>query len=252
MVELHDIVTDLETWSEGKGIALYGAGRTFCSGADLDLVQRNLEPLQGVYFSKYMQQLLTRLHNLPLISVALVEGQALGGGSELLTATDFRVVSEKVSMGFLQSKLGVTTGFGGGTRLVKLLGRRTALELISSARVLSWKEGLDIGLVDAVLPDNEQFIERGKDWLADHLMADTSVVQATKRMVVTVDTEPELMIALEKESAVFASVWGAEPHRKAVLGPKEQKWASKCSARWLSARLQYLQCVNTGDAAVMH
>jgi len=214
MVELSDAVTELEKWKEGKSVAVYGAGNTFCSGADLDLVQQNLDPKEGMFFSQYMQSVLTRLNQLPLISAALVQGQALGGGSELLTSTDFRVASEKVSMGFLQSKLGVTTGFGGGTRLVKLLGRRTALELISSARVLSWKEGLDIGFVDAVLPNNEHFIDAGKDWLLDHTIGTAQVIQATKRMVVAVETAPLMTDALAQEAEIFRSVWGGTQHRE--------------------------------------
>uniref|UniRef100_A0A8C8DK32 Ethylmalonyl-CoA decarboxylase n=1 Tax=Oryzias sinensis TaxID=183150 RepID=A0A8C8DK32_9TELE len=68
MVDLEEKVTQLENWTDGKGVIVQGAAQTFCSGSDLNAVRAML----------------------PLISVALVEGNALGGGAELTTACDFR------------------------------------------------------------------------------------------------------------------------------------------------------------------
>ncbi|NXD06419.1 ECHD1 decarboxylase, partial [Nothocercus nigrocapillus] len=90
MIELQEKVTDLENWKDGKGLIVCGAGNTFCSGSDLNAVKAISNSEDGMNMCMFMQNTLTRLMRLPLISVALVQGKALGGGAELTTACDFR------------------------------------------------------------------------------------------------------------------------------------------------------------------
>ncbi|XP_074903011.1 ethylmalonyl-CoA decarboxylase isoform X2 [Buteo buteo] len=90
MLELQERVTELENWKDGKGLIIYGAGDTFCSGSDLNAVKAISNSQDGMNMCMFMQNTLTRLMRLPLISVALVQGKAVGGGAELTTACDFR------------------------------------------------------------------------------------------------------------------------------------------------------------------
>ena len=78
MIELSEVVSSLEAWEEGKGVIVHGAENTFCSGGDLTLMKDIMNPDKGVTMSRIMQDSLTRLYQLPLLSVALVEGSALG------------------------------------------------------------------------------------------------------------------------------------------------------------------------------
>ncbi|CAN2391114.1 methylmalonyl-CoA decarboxylase activity, partial [Pristimantis euphronides] len=90
MLELEERISDLENWKEGKGLIVYGAEGTFCSGADLTTVKAISNPTDGLMMCMFMQNTVTRLQRLPLISVALIQGRAIGGGAELCTACDFR------------------------------------------------------------------------------------------------------------------------------------------------------------------
>ncbi|NXS66521.1 ECHD1 decarboxylase, partial [Pandion haliaetus] len=90
MLELQERVNELENWKDGKGLIIYGAGNTFCSGSDLNAVKAILNSQDGMNMCMFMQNTLTRLKRLPLISVALIQGKAVGGGAELTTACDFR------------------------------------------------------------------------------------------------------------------------------------------------------------------
>ncbi|XP_010705645.1 ethylmalonyl-CoA decarboxylase isoform X4 [Meleagris gallopavo] len=90
MLELQERVTELENWKDGKGLIICGAGNTFCSGSDLNAVKAISNSQDGMNMCMFMQNTLTRLMRLPLISIALVQGKALGGGAELTTACDFR------------------------------------------------------------------------------------------------------------------------------------------------------------------
>ena len=79
-----------------------------------------------------MQHNLARLQSLPLITVAYVEGMALGGGAELMTACDYRLARENAKIGFVQVRIGITTVWGGGARLVQLIGYNKALNLLAT------------------------------------------------------------------------------------------------------------------------
>merc|ERR1719370_1570969 len=152
---LHQLTTQdhLYTAREGVGVVLTGAGKHFCSGGDLNLVKNIANPEDGLLMATYMHAVLTQFYRLPMLTVALVRGNAVGGGSELTTACDFRLMHPDSRIGFVQSTMGVAPGWGGGARLVRLLGRNKALKLIASGKVLRASEALTIGLADEVLEE---------------------------------------------------------------------------------------------------
>ena len=102
MVELADHVTELGQWEAGKGLILRGADDSFCSGGDLTTVSAILTSRDGARMAQLMHDTLTRLQALPLVSLALLQGAALGGGAELATACDLRVMTDSARLGFVQ------------------------------------------------------------------------------------------------------------------------------------------------------
>lgn len=83
MVKLAEVVDELEQWQHGKALILHGCDGSFCSGADLSIVKTINTPKEGNLMCAFMQRTLTRLGSLPLVSVAAIEGRALGGGAEV-------------------------------------------------------------------------------------------------------------------------------------------------------------------------
>ncbi|XP_046556069.1 ethylmalonyl-CoA decarboxylase-like [Haliotis rubra] len=216
MVELADRVTELESWTEGKAVIFKGAGKTFCSGGDLGTVREILHPENGYQMSCFMQNTMTRFWNLPLLTFALIQGRALGGGAELTTACDFRLMASSAKLGFVQTKMGVTTGWGGGTLLEKLLGRTKSLSLLCSGRILDSRTAQEIGLVDHVLQDAEAELTDVKSWIASQYgSADRSIVRAMK-CVVTAASDNNVSIALQIERNIFRTTW-AGPSQLAAL-----------------------------------
>ncbi|XP_005090127.1 ethylmalonyl-CoA decarboxylase [Aplysia californica] len=218
MVDMSDRITQLEQWKKGKGLILMGIGGNFCSGGDLTFVRKALH--YGAEMATYQHHTLTRLLNLPLISVALLQGHTLGGGAELSTACDFRVMSPTAKVGFVQIKMGLTTGWGATTRLVHLLGRQKALGLLCSAKVLSAEEAKSEGLVDSVmmygLSQEDEFTECKKWLVSNYCRHDSDLIQATKSSVVYSDLNRDLDTSLRNEREVFAQYWGG-PAQKAAL-----------------------------------
>src|SRR5213075_2410846 len=86
-----------------------------------------------------------------------VTGYALGGGCELALCCDFRVTGESAQLGQPEILLGVIPGAGGTQRLARLVGPARAKDLVYSGRFVGAQEALAIGLVDAVVPDDEVY-----------------------------------------------------------------------------------------------
>lgn len=82
MVKLAEIVDELERWQDGKAVILNGLNKTFCSGADLTVARSILTHEEGEMMCSFMHDTVLRFKALPFISVAAVQGQALGGGAE--------------------------------------------------------------------------------------------------------------------------------------------------------------------------
>ena len=214
MCELNDIINELQLWQTGKGLILRGENQTFCSGGDLDTFQNILSPEQGYSMSGFIGQCLTNLSQLPLISVALVEGNALGGGAEMAMSCDFMVMSDDARFAFVQKKMGVITGFGAGTRLVRKFGTLKALEILASARTMDATECEQLGLASKILPHSENVLDLTKSWLYNYCDGDPKVVRNLKAMVVAASN-----LSLEDSHAIerklFSELWGGESHLKA-------------------------------------
>ena len=94
----------------------------------------------------HMRTILDRLAVLPALTIAAINGHALGGGAEVAVACDLRVAAADVTMAFNQSQLSITPAWGGTERLTTLVGRSRALELLLTPRRLTPAEALHIGL----------------------------------------------------------------------------------------------------------
>ena len=137
-------------------LVLTGAGsKTFCAGSDLEEFTRPGARERGLEITTRMQAVLHRLSSGPRVTLAALDGGAYGGGCELLTACHLRFASEGTRFSFRQAAMGVTTGWGGGGRLFRLVGRSNALRLLLGAEILDATEAHRLGLVDFLLPPGE-------------------------------------------------------------------------------------------------
>jgi ethylmalonyl-CoA/methylmalonyl-CoA decarboxylase len=127
-----------------------------------------------------------RLQQLPMVSVSAIEGHATGGGAELSTATDFRIIASDAVVHFVQVRNGVSTGWGGGIRLTKLLGRRNALLLIGASKPVDAQAAIRIGLCDRIA-NNNATVTAAHDFLKEFAQWNHKSVRAVKSVVSTAD-----------------------------------------------------------------
>jgi enoyl-CoA hydratase len=162
-----------------RGLLVMARGeRAFSAGADInDLTGVDSEEARSR--ATYRRFVLQDLAELPVPSVAVVEGLAMGGGVELALACTFRVASPSARFSFPEIKLGLMPGAGATQRLPRVIGTARALDMMLTARVIDAAEALRIGLVDRVADDAPaegrglaaQWMQFGRDAIAGVLAA---------------------------------------------------------------------------------
>jgi enoyl-CoA hydratase len=154
VAELTAVVEDSGRTSTVRGVLITGAGKAFVAGADITAMA-GMTPEQALVFSGRGHAFGELLTALPVPTLAAVNGFALGGGCELALACDFIYASDKAKLGQPEVKLGVIPGFGGTQRLARRVGLARALELCMTGDMIDAAEALRIGLVSAVVPNDE-------------------------------------------------------------------------------------------------
>jgi enoyl-CoA hydratase len=151
---LHEIGAAIDAvaqMNDVRALLITGAGeKAFCAGADIKEL-RNRELAAQKRGAELGQAVFAKLDRLPVISIALVNGYAFGGGSELALACTFRLASQNAVFGLPEIKLGLIPGYGGTQRLPRLIGEGRALEIILTGRNVKADEAERIGLVTAVV-----------------------------------------------------------------------------------------------------
>ncbi|QZN96749.1 fatty acid oxidation complex subunit alpha FadB [Symbiopectobacterium purcellii] len=166
VASLGNALTVLEQLEGLQGLLLRSDKPAFIVGADitefLSLFAAPREHLQT--WLEQANRIFNRLEDLPVPTVAAINGYALGGGCECALAVDIRIVTPSTRIGLPEVKLGIMPGFGGSVRLPRLLGADSALEIIAAGKDINASEALKIGLVQAVVPD-EKLAAAGADVL---------------------------------------------------------------------------------------
>lgn len=140
-----------------QGVLLRSDKPAFIVGADitefLSLFAAPREHLQAWLVEA--NRIFSRLEDLPVPTVAAINGYALGGGCECVLAVDIRIATPTTRIGLPEVKLGIMPGFGGTVRLPRLLGADSALDIIAAGKDISAAEALKVGLVHAVVADEK-------------------------------------------------------------------------------------------------
>jgi enoyl-CoA hydratase/carnithine racemase len=152
--ELADALAELEDAPAGdvRAVVVSGRGeRAFSAGSHVGEFEIQRGPGGRERLARE-EAISRRLGELPMPTIAAIEGNALGGGLEIALACDLRVASERARLGLPEVRLGVTPGAGGTQRLPRVVGVARAKELILTGRVLTAQEAERIGLVHEVVP----------------------------------------------------------------------------------------------------
>ncbi|MDQ3141280.1 MAG: enoyl-CoA hydratase-related protein [Bacteroidota bacterium] len=157
MSDLKDFVQSAESSPETiKGIVITGKGvKAFAAGADISEF-KNLNEIEGRCLSEEGQAVFNQLEQLPFPVIAAINGFALGGGCELAMACHLRIAGSHAKFGQPEVNLALIPGFGGTQRLIRLVGRGKALELLMTGDLIDAQEALRIGLVNHIVEPGQE------------------------------------------------------------------------------------------------
>ncbi|XP_005883158.2 PREDICTED: methylglutaconyl-CoA hydratase, mitochondrial isoform X4 [Myotis brandtii] len=196
----------------------------FCAGADLkERVKMNPSEV-GPFVSK-IRAVINEIANLPVPTIAALDGLALGGGLELALACDIRVAASSAKMGLVETKLAIIPGGGGTQRLPRAIGMSLAKELIFSARVLDGQEAKAVGLVSHVLEQNQDgdaAYRKALD-LAREFLPQGPVAMRVAKLAINQGMEVDLVTGLAIEEACYAQTIPTKDRLEGLLAFKEKR-----------------------------
>lgn len=210
-------------------VIITGAGdRAFCSGADLRAAARGepltpQDPVERAWgFAGYVA------HHISKPTIAAVNGFALGGGTEIVLASDLAVAADTATFGLPEVKRGIFAGGGGAFRLPAQIPQKLAMEMLLTGEAITADRALALGLVNAVVPASQVLAEALM--LAERITANAPLsVQASKRVgrgiiagEVTFEAE-----AWARSDAEVAAILRSQDAREGAIA-----FAEKRAPRW--------------------
>ena len=138
-------------------VVIKGSGGNFCVGDDLSEMAGGEWGNPNAVFRRvrYYQDMANTLEELDKITISAVDGNCVGGGLEITMACDFVICTERARWGMPEVDWGITPGWGGTTRMVRLIGRRMTKEINLLGALHSAKRGVDLGLFNRVVPNDQ-------------------------------------------------------------------------------------------------
>jgi enoyl-CoA hydratase len=144
-------------------IVITGKGeKFFCAGADIQMLS-NVTPTFKYYFCLHANETLCRLEQTPKLVIAAINGHCVGGGLEVAMAADIRVARKSAGkLGLPEVTLGVLPGTGGTQRLLRLVGKAKAIELMATGDLFDFEKGVELGVVNQLIEadSGESFMDQ--------------------------------------------------------------------------------------------
>jgi enoyl-CoA hydratase len=221
LAELKENIFRIETQDEVRVVVIHGEGeKALAAGVDLNMMV-DMEPGQAREFSRYVQDMLTKIESLPVPVIAAVSGFALGGGLELALACDLIFAAQNARLGLPETNLGIIPGWGGSIRLPRRVGLGRAKEMIYSGRVVEAGEAHSIGLADAVFPQDSFMDEVMSYAVMLTKKSRYSLALAKSTVLRGMDASLEAGLALEREA--FANCFASPDAREGISAFLEKR-----------------------------
>jgi enoyl-CoA hydratase/carnithine racemase len=193
-----------------RAVVLYGGERVFAAGADIKQMA-GLDGATMVAWGRELTHSFTTVAKLPKPVIAAVTGYALGGGYELALCADFRVLGAGARIGQPEILLGVIPGAGGTQRLARLVGPAKAKDIVFTGRHVGAEEALEVGLADAVVPDDEVYATAVA--MARKFAAGPPLALAAAKRAIDEGLDGDLDRGLALESELFAALFDSEDQK---------------------------------------
>ncbi|MEK6275357.1 MAG: enoyl-CoA hydratase-related protein [Actinomycetota bacterium] len=218
---LRDSLVDLRADDGIRVIVLTGAGdRAFAAGADIKYMS-GLSTDEAKEWGELGQEVGRLLEIAPKVSIAAINGFALGGGCELALACDIRYAAATAKLGQPEVNLGIIPGWGGTQRLARVCGLGVAKELILTGRPVDAEEALRIGLVNAVFEPGE-LMEKTME-VARTIAAKGPLALAAAKAAVNHALQGDHVENLESEAGRFGNLFASADAKEGLTAFAEKR-----------------------------
>jgi len=204
--ELIAAIAQVQDSTDLKLLVIDGAGETFCAGDDITEMHRWGDANGVMRRARLYQTMANALEELDKITVSAVDGFAVGGGLEITMACDFVVATRRAVWGMPEVDVGITPGWGGTTRMARLIGRRMTKEVNLLGALHPAARAVQLGLWNRVVPDDRLAAE--VDALVEVLLSKNQQAARQLKFIINRGVEADLYTAQGFE-ALSAGLTGA-------------------------------------------
>jgi enoyl-CoA hydratase/carnithine racemase len=202
-----DLLVALETIDADREIGVVimtGRGRAFVAGVDIN-GYIDISTLDYVNFQRLGRLVYDGIERLRQPVIAAINGFALGGGFELVLVADLVVAAEGARLGLPETRLGLLPGGGGTQRLLRLVGRNKAKELLMTADFITAEEARQLGIVNRVVPAEE--LMTATHALADRILERAPLAVEMAKQLVNDGLNASLATAITQEMGMTATLY---------------------------------------------
>lgn len=200
-------------------VVIWGGEKIFAAGADVKMMLP-MSPLEVKPMIADLQETFNFVEEIPKVTIAAINGYALGGGCELAMCADFRFAGEDARIGQPEIQLGIIPGAGGTQRLPRLIGTARAKELIYSGRHLKAEEARAVGLVDQVFPAEEVY-ERAVESARKYAKGPLAALRAAK-IAVNWGARGDFRAGIVLERELFADLFSTQDQKAGMQSLLDQ------------------------------
>ncbi len=205
-----DSLLDSIDYKETAILILKGNRKAFSLGAAISEYADADRQIIGSFIDKG-NTVFDKLSNIPAISIAAIQGYALGGGFELALSCDLMVLSNRAKLGLVETNIGIIPGWGGFYKLAKRAGLNRALEYTIKGSIMDAEKAFSFGIANAVF-ENSEFESKLSEFCSDILSKDTQTVMAVKKLYNQLNQRDKEYFGQEKES--FLGLWNENSKQK--------------------------------------
>ena len=204
-----------------RAVLIAARGKAFCAGADL-VERRSMSETDVVEAVQGIGQMVGAIARIPVPTIAVLQGAALGGGLELALGCDLRIAATSAKLGLPECSLAIIPGAGGTQRLTRLIGPARAKRWIFTARVAPAEEGLADGIVDRVVAD-ERLEQEALDWAREMSKCGPLALRAAKQAIDLGLDAPDLESGLAEEARAYSTTIPTRDRAEALRAFAEKR-----------------------------
>jgi 2-(1,2-epoxy-1,2-dihydrophenyl)acetyl-CoA isomerase len=212
--EMLSVLDEIEADPAARVVILTGAGGHFCSGGDVKTMRKPHTAAEGRARVELLNRMVLRLVHFPLPTIAMVDGYAVGAGSNLALCCDLIVASDRAKFGELFCKIGLVVDGGGTWLLPRVVGMARAKELALTGDVIDAAEAARLGLVNRVVP--AAALATTTRALAEKIAAGPPLALRLDKQMLNRAATSDLAAALEVEAFSQGLAIASEDHREGV------------------------------------